>query len=272
MVGVEVHAETNVTSVQWGTGSIDCASGCDPATCLCALTRVGSVTDSGKTVTVQLWKLVNSPPGEGNVVVTLPSSHRLISGATSFFGVDQITPLGKSTTSSGDDGSPASVSVSGAAGGIVADAIGVNPSAMLSPTGAGQGEQYQASEGSGVPTSQVTGAGSTAPAGAEVTMSWSFDAMNWAIIAVPINPGPTPTGSRPPTASPTPTPTPTPHCVGDCEDTNQVTIDDLVTMASIALGHALLSECTTGDPNRDNQIRVNEILLAVHNTLSGCSG
>src|SRR5512135_812511 len=65
MVGVEVHAQTKVTSVQWGSSSTPCPSTCDPVSCLCALTRVGAVTNSGKNVTVQLWQLLNPPPGTG---------------------------------------------------------------------------------------------------------------------------------------------------------------------------------------------------------------
>lgn len=270
LVGVEVHAQTNVLSVQWGTGASACTAACDPATCLCALTRVGTVSDGGKTVTAQLWKLVNPPAGQGNVIVTLPSPHRLVSGATSFFGVDPATPLGMAATSSENNGGPASVSVSSAIGGLVVDAVAVNPNAMLSTTGTGQAQLYQLAAGGATTTSQVTGAGSTAPGAAHVTMSWSFGSTNWAIIAVPIHPGPTPTGPRPPTPSPSPTPTPTPVCAGACAGGSQVNIADIITMASIALGHAPLSECMAGDANHNGQITVDEIVLAVQHALSGC--
>jgi hypothetical protein len=59
-------------------------------------------------------------------------------------------------------------------------------------------------------------------------------------------------------------------CVGDCANDGQVTVDELLTMVSIALGTASMSACDVGDPNNDDQITVDEILTAVNNALDGC--
>ncbi len=54
------------------------------------------------------------------------------------------------------------------------------------------------------------------------------------------------------TLPPPPTPTPTPStCVGACNGTAQVTVDELLTMVNIALGTTSLSTCTAGDGNND---------------------
>jgi hypothetical protein len=78
-----------------------------------------------------------------------------------------------------------------------------------------------------------------------------------------------------PSLSVTPTPTPT-HgsCVGDCRNTHQVTVLDLVTMVNIALGSADVSTCTAGDANDDGTITVNEIVAGINIALGlvPCSG
>jgi len=266
MVGVAVHAQTKVTSVQWGTGSTSCSSTCSPASCLCTLTQVGTVTDSGKNVTTQLWKLESPPTGTGNIVITLPSTHRIVSGATSFLQVDPATPLGMAVTNSADTGAPASVSVPSASGTMVLDAVGTSPNTTLTATGAGQTQQYQDSVSN---SAGVSGAGSTAPGAATVTMSWSFDSPNWAIIAVPIIPAPTPKGGFP-TPRPTATPTPTAICLGDCDASGSVTIDELITLVNIALGSVQPSACPDGVPSGD-AVNISLILTAVNNALNGCS-
>jgi hypothetical protein len=272
MVGVEVHAKTTVDSVEWGTGSTRCSSACDPATCLCPLTQVGAVTDSNKAVTVELWKLLNPPPGTGTVVITLPSSHRMISGATSFVGVNHSTPLGTAATNSGETGTPASVKVSSMPGAIVLDAVGTTYDESLAVAGEGQTQAYLAAEKASSAVEGITGAGSTAAGAASVAMSWSLSSSSWAIIGVSVNPAPTPTAAPP---SPTPSATPTlpiPNCVGDCDGSGDVTVNEIISMVNIALGSAPLSACTAGDADHSGDITINEVIAAVNNALNGCTG
>jgi hypothetical protein len=49
-----------------------------------------------------------------------------------------------------------------------------------------------------------------------------------------------------------------------------VTVDEILTMVNIALGNAVVSTCTVGDANDDQQITVDEILTAVDAALNGC--
>jgi hypothetical protein len=51
-----------------------------------------------------------------------------------------------------------------------------------------------------------------------------------------------------------------------------VTVDDLLTVIDIALGHLPPSLCPLGNTNGDDQITVDEILVAVNNALSSCPG
>jgi hypothetical protein len=98
-----------------------------------------------------------------------------------------------------------------------------------------------------------------------------------------VTPTQTPTGTaaNTPTASSTATPTSTPipaasltpihkPCVGDCNSSNEVTIDELLTMVNIALGSANVSTCPAGDADHNGQVTIDEILTAVNNALNGC--
>lgn len=59
-------------------------------------------------------------------------------------------------------------------------------------------------------------------------------------------------------------------CGGDCNTDGTVTVNEILTMANIALGNAALGECSAGDANRDGVISVDEILTAVQSALRGC--
>ena len=61
-------------------------------------------------------------------------------------------------------------------------------------------------------------------------------------------------------------------CVGDCDGEDGVTVDELITMANIALGTFPASRCDAGDVNGDRRITISEILTAVNNVLSNCRG
>ena len=61
-----------------------------------------------------------------------------------------------------------------------------------------------------------------------------------------------------------------PGCVGDCNSSDAVTVDELLTMVNIALGNTPVMACEAGDANRDGQTTVDEILAAVNNALNGC--
>ena len=62
----------------------------------------------------------------------------------------------------------------------------------------------------------------------------------------------------------------TPACGGDCNGSNDVTVDELLSMVNIALGGADVNTCVAGDVGHDGAITVDEILMAVDHVLTGC--
>ncbi len=87
---------------------------------------------------------------------------------------------------------------------------------------------------------------------------------------------PTPTAA-PPTATSTAVPTSTrgavvaaPACVGDCDDSAAVTVDELIAGVDIGLGRRPLDGCSVFDDSGDGMVTVDEILRAVNSALNGC--
>jgi len=89
---------------------------------------------------------------------------------------------------------------------------------------------------------------------------------------------PTETAIRSATATPTPTatetePRPSPTfvaCVGDCDGSGGVTVDELVRGVNIALGNLLPVECSAMDRDGSGTVTVDELVAAVNNALGGC--
>jgi len=84
---------------------------------------------------------------------------------------------------------------------------------------------------------------------------------------------PTETSTPTPTSSVTPTPTITAEvvCPGDCDRSGGVTVDEILTLVSIALGTVDADECLAGDIDGNGAITVDEILQAVNAALAGCA-
>src|SRR3989442_1623502 len=60
-------------------------------------------------------------------------------------------------------------------------------------------------------------------------------------------------------------------CIGDCDHSGSVTVDEIITMVNIALGNFDVSRCSAGDPNGDDRITIDEILTAVSNAVNKCT-
>jgi hypothetical protein len=63
---------------------------------------------------------------------------------------------------------------------------------------------------------------------------------------------------------------PSGSCVGDCGDTGEVTITDLVTGVDIALGSLPLDACHGFDADGSGEVTVDELVTGVNNALVGC--
>lgn len=66
------------------------------------------------------------------------------------------------------------------------------------------------------------------------------------------------------------TPAPAP-CVGACDGTRTVAVNDIILLVNIALGNAEASLCPYGIPG-GRQVDVAMIIQAVNNALNGCGG
>lgn len=67
-----------------------------------------------------------------------------------------------------------------------------------------------------------------------------------------------------------PPPQPPLSCVGDCDVSGAVIVNELITIVNIALGNTPLSACTAGDADGSGDITINEIIAAVNNALTAC--
>ncbi len=61
-------------------------------------------------------------------------------------------------------------------------------------------------------------------------------------------------------------------CAGDCDGDQMVSVAELVTMITIALGERDLLDCKSGDGDDDGAIEVDDLIRAVDNALNGCRG
>jgi hypothetical protein len=59
-------------------------------------------------------------------------------------------------------------------------------------------------------------------------------------------------------------------CLGDCNISGDVTVDEVVVMVNIDLGSAQLARCPAADPDNTGGVMIPQIVGAVHNLLEGC--
>jgi hypothetical protein len=56
-------------------------------------------------------------------------------------------------------------------------------------------------------------------------------------------------------------------CIGDCNDSGEVAVDDIIIMVNIALGIDTIESCINGDANCDGEITIDDITKAIGNAL-----
>lgn len=59
-------------------------------------------------------------------------------------------------------------------------------------------------------------------------------------------------------------------CIGDCDNSGAVRIDELLIGVNIALGRAPLNRCDGFDSNANGVVQVNELLGGVRSSIAGC--
>jgi len=67
-----------------------------------------------------------------------------------------------------------------------------------------------------------------------------------------------------------PTPAAAQSCIGDCDSSGSVTVDELLVGLNIALGEDPVAECTAFEDRTDGAVTVDELLGGVQNALRGC--
>jgi len=60
------------------------------------------------------------------------------------------------------------------------------------------------------------------------------------------------------------------QCVGDCDDSGDVVVSELITGINIALGSAPVESCPSFDSNGSGDVTVDELVTAINNALTGC--
>jgi hypothetical protein len=60
-------------------------------------------------------------------------------------------------------------------------------------------------------------------------------------------------------------------CFGDCNQNNEVTIDEISTLVDIALGNANVSACPELAAHQVSTVTIAQIIQAVNNALNGCT-
>lgn len=79
---------------------------------------------------------------------------------------------------------------------------------------------------------------------------------------------------QPPSAPPLATPPPSPlrpcPCAGDCSGDGKVTVDEIVSGVTVALGSGEIGACLAYDGNGDRAITVDELVESVDAALNGC--
>lgn len=152
------------------------------------LTFLGARNNDDGDVRLELWYLTAPASGTAPISVTLSGHTEFVAGATTFYGVDQATPLSGFVTnaSTGRGSSDPSVVVTNGAGGLVIATLAAESSPGVLTSAAGQQTSW-----TNLYTNKVVGAGAFAPGAPTVTMGWtkSRDA-EWAIGAAVVNAAP----------------------------------------------------------------------------------
>lgn len=153
-----------------------------------SLTFLGArANDDGK-VRLELWYLTAPASGTAPISVTLSGSAEFVAGATTFYGVDQATPLSDFVTnaSTGNGSTDPSVVVTNGDGGLVIATLVAESGPGVLTSAAGQLVSWTNFYGN-----NVAGAGAFTPGAPTVTMGWT-KARNakWAIGAAVINAAP----------------------------------------------------------------------------------
>ena len=201
---------------------------------------------------IEMWYMKAPSSGTHNLVATLSGANGSI-GVTTYYNVDQTTPLGTAATNSGTTSGAGSSSVSTSTANstqVVVDGIVVddgNP--YIGAPGSGQTQQWLVQDNSGI----FSSSSSTKPGtGGTVTTTWSLaNTIDWAAIGVPINPVTT-GGSTSDTMSNTLTAASNGVQIQNSSGTTLLSVDTINNKTTLTNAGATTSSISTSGTNWDN--------------------
>jgi len=168
IVGISVNNGKTVNSVTYGSQN---------------LTRFDSISYESNTQDNELWYLINPVVGTGTVTVHLSGSTYAVADSASFYNVNQTTPFGIDSKSSGN-GHTATVNVASGTNQLVLDVLGSDT--IVGDFLPASGQTMLWNGFSDVPQS---GASTKASSGTSTTMTWTDSKTdNWGQIGVALLP------------------------------------------------------------------------------------
>ncbi|MBK8564661.1 MAG: DNRLRE domain-containing protein [Saprospiraceae bacterium] len=145
---------------------------------------MGAQNDPTGEVRVEIWRLLAPATGTANVTVNLNTSTTgIVVGVTTFSGVDQTTPLGTFTSSSGSTGHP-SKTIASAPGELVFNVIAIKDG-IGATAGGGQTQLWSQSQ-----TGELTGGGAYDEGTASNSLPWISNDLGkeWGLGGITIKP------------------------------------------------------------------------------------
>ena len=157
-----------------------------------AMTFLQARNNHDGAVRVEQWFLVAPPSGTANVTVTLSGGAKVVGGAVSLTGANQVSPFrGLAVNGSTDTGTnDPTVADSSGANELVVSTVATdgNAAKSLAPA-SGQSQAWKLAYGTS--GGDDVGAGSTATGSANLIMGWTKDKnAKWAIAAAVVKPAP----------------------------------------------------------------------------------
>jgi len=146
-----------------------------------------SVDNTGCNAHTEVWDLVAPPSGTYNLVVTYAGNEGTV-GVSTFYNVNQTTPIGTIATASGSTSGTQTTSLNVTASNtsqLVYDAIATDEGCQMGAPSSGQTQLWQWNSCSGL----YAGASSSKPgASGTVNMGWQTTTSDWTDIGFAINP------------------------------------------------------------------------------------
>jgi hypothetical protein len=176
LVSVQLGRQTTISSATYGGNSMT----------LVGTSSISSL--SGVRNTVLIYRIINAPTGNQNVVINVSGSNGIVAGAISYSQVNTTTPLGTFRSSNGSSTSASVGSIPTTSGAAVFSAISHAHNSTPS-LGSGQVSRWQRISNSSTDRAKGTASTKVISSGTSTSVSYTMGGSDrWAAAAVSINP------------------------------------------------------------------------------------